>query len=129
MIYMPLGSLLDFFESYQANGAEIAVRQSRGYRKDSWSYQGIAREANRVARELSSRGLAKGDAALLWGENSAEWVAAFLACLISGVVAVPIEQASTPEFAARISSEVQAKVAFEGDGHRPALDIPSIPLG
>src|SRR5215467_12638168 len=128
MIHMPAGSLLDFFESYEANGAEVAVRQSRGYRKESWSYQRIAREANRVARELSARGLAKGDAALLWGENSAEWVAAFLACLISGIVAVPIDQASTPEFAARISREVKAKVAFESHGHGPAIDIPSIPL-
>jgi len=125
---MAVGSLLDFFENYQANGAQIAVRQSSGYRKESWSYRRIAREANRVAREFSVRGLAKGDAVLLWGENSAEWVAAFLACLISGVVAVPIDQASTPEFAARIASEVKAKLAFESGGHGPAINIPSISL-
>src|SRR5215467_9499461 len=128
MIHMPAGSLLDFFESYEANGAEVAVRQSRGYRRESWSYQRIAREANRVARELSARGLAKGDAALLWGENSAEWVVAFLACLISGVVAVPIDQASTPEFAARIASEVKAKLAFVSKGQGPAVNIPSLSL-
>src|SRR5499433_1079500 len=128
MIHMPVGSLLDFFEKYEANGAEVAVRQSRGYRKENWTYRQIAREANRVARELAGRGLEKGDAVLLWGENSAEWVAAFLGCLISGVVAVPIDQASTPEFAARISSEVKAKLAFKSDGRRPAIDVPSISL-
>jgi len=128
MIHMPVGSLLDFFKKYEANGAEVAVRQSRGYRRENWTYRRIAGEANRVARELAGRGLEKGDAVLLWGENSAEWVAAFLACLISGVVAVPIDQASTPEFAARISSEVKAKLAFQSGGHRLASDVPSIPL-
>src|SRR5262252_1539174 len=129
MIRMPAASLLEFVANYTANSDEIAIRQSRGYRRENWTYRRVREEANRVARELAGRGLEKGDAVLLWGENSAEWVAAFLACLISGIVAVPIDQASTPEFAARISREVQAKVAFEGDGHRPALDIPSIPLG
>src|SRR5215469_540334 len=128
MIRMPAPSLLDFVAKYTANSDEIAIRQSRGYRKENWTYRRIAEEANRVARELACRGLQKGDAVLLWGENSAEWVAAFLACLISGVVAVPIDQASTPEFAARISSEVKAKLVFESDGHRMATDVPSISL-
>src|SRR5215813_1474564 len=113
---MPFASLLDFFEKYRANGGEIAVRQSRGYRRQSWPHRHIAEHANRVARELAYRGVQKGEAVLLWGENSAEWIIAFLGCLISGVVAVPIDRTSSPEFAARVSSEVKAKLLFEGDG-------------
>jgi len=128
MIRMPAASLLDFVANYTANSDEIAIRQSRGYRRENWTYRRVREEANRVARELACRGLEKGDAVLLWGENSAEWVVAFLACLISGIVSVPIDQAATPEFAARVSSEVKAKLVFEGDDHPQTTDVPSMSL-
>src|SRR5262249_23312839 len=128
MIRMPAASLLDFVAKYTANSHEIAIRKSRGYRRENWTYRRVREEANRVARELACRGLQKGDAVLLWGENSAEWVVAFLACLVSGIVAVPIDQAATPEFAARISSEVKAKLVFQGDDHPQTTDVPSMSL-
>ena len=59
---MPLESLSNFVETYAAHGDEIAVRQRRGYRMETWTYGRIAEEANRLARELELRGIAKGDA-------------------------------------------------------------------
>jgi long-chain acyl-CoA synthetase len=58
---------------------------------------------------LAARGIGKGDAVLLWSPNTAEWVAAFLACACSGVIAVPIDDASTPDFAWRISQQVRTR--------------------
>jgi len=127
-------SLLDFVQTYAAHGEEIAVRQRRGYRTETWTYGRIGAEANRVARELEARGIAKGDAVLLWGENSAQWIAAFLGCALRGAVVVPIDHASTAEFACRVSREVQAKLIFRGQAaaEQPAgadcLKIPAIPL-
>lgn len=109
---IPVESLLDFAKSYAAHGDEIAVRQRRGYRMESWSYGKIAGEGNRLARELERRGIGKGDAALLWGENSAEWIIVFLGCMLRGAVIVPIDHGSTPEFALRVAQEVDAKLVF-----------------
>ena len=64
-------SLVDFVSKYAARGSETALKQRRGYRMESWSYGRIADEANRLARELEDRNIRKGDAILLWGENSA----------------------------------------------------------
>jgi long-chain acyl-CoA synthetase len=128
MMQMPAESLLSFVQNYGAEGAEIAVRQSRGYRKESWTYCRIAEEANRVAREMESRGVRKGESVLLWGENSAQWIIAFLACLISGVVVVPIDHASPEDFADRVSREVNAKLAFRSDGHPEIAGLSSISL-
>jgi long-chain acyl-CoA synthetase len=105
-------SLVDFVARYAANGDEIAVRYRRGYRMETWTYARIALEANRVARELELRGIHKGDAVLLWGENSPEWIVAFCGCLLRGAVAVPIDQGATEEFASRVAREVRAKLAF-----------------
>ena len=121
-------SLLPFVRNYAARGGEIAVRQRRGYRMETWTYGQIAEAANRLARELEARGIAKGDAVLLWGENSAEWITVFLGCLLRGVVVVPIDHASTAEFASRVAQEVDAKLAFHASGQPGCGTVPSIQL-
>src|SRR5271155_4594115 len=79
---------------------------------ETWTYAQIAEQANCVARELESRGIGKGDAVLLWAENSPEWVIAFFGCLLRGAVTVPIDHGSTAEFATRVAREVNAKLIF-----------------
>ena len=123
---MPVESLSDFVTNYARHGNEIAVRQRRGYRMETWTYGRIAQEANRMAREMEVRGIRKGDAVLLWGENSAEWIVVFLGCLLCGVVIVPIDHASTMEFACRVAREVNAKLIFRASTQKDCATIPSI---
>lgn len=126
MFEMAAESLLNFVKSYAGNGEEVAVRQQRGYRTESWTYAQIAAQAHRVARELELRGPGKGDAALLWGHNSAEWICAFLGCVLRGVVVVPIDHGSTVDFANRVAREVKARVAFRAQSHPEIGGIPSL---
>jgi long-chain acyl-CoA synthetase len=119
-------SLISFVQNYAANGAEIAIRQPRGYRTESWTYARIVQEAHRLARALESDGIAKGDAVLLWAENSAEWIVAFFGCLLCGAVIVPIDSASTQEFASRVAKEVKAKFLLRTGAHNEEFQIPSI---
>jgi long-chain acyl-CoA synthetase len=116
-------SLLSFVTKYAEHGREVAVRQRRGYRAESWSYQQIAEHANRLARELETRGVRKSDAVMLWGENSAEWIIAFFACLLCGALIVPIDHSSSLEFACRVAQEVNAKLVFAGRGHKECGSI------
>jgi len=128
MSKMPAESLLNFVRNYAARGSDIAVRQRRGYRMETWTYARIAQEANRVAREMQARGIHKGDAVLLWGENSAEWIAAFLGCILLGAIAVPIDHASPKEFACRVARDVGAKLVFQSRGMEECFNVPSIEL-
>ena len=105
-------SLVDFVSKYASHGDQPALRYRRGYRMESWSYARIVEEANRLARELESRGIGKGDSVLLWGENCPEWIIAFFGCLLRGVVVVPLDHGSTPDFVSRIAREVNAKLAL-----------------
>ncbi len=128
MSRIPSESLSDFITNYARHGDEIAVRQRRGYRMETWTYGRIAQEANRMAREIEVRGIVKGDAVLLWGENSAEWIVAFLGCLLCGVVIVPIDHGSPMEFACRVAREVNAKLIFRASTQKDCANIPSISL-
>jgi long-chain acyl-CoA synthetase len=117
-------SLVDFVAKYSANGNEAAVRRRRGYRMETWSYARIAQGANRLARELEFRGIGKGDAVLLWGENSPEWIIAFFGSLLRGAVIVPLDHGSTIEFVSRIAREVNAKLIFRAR----TLPDPKLPI-
>ncbi len=105
-------SLLDYLDDFEHWGGGPAYVYPRGYRHERWSYARVVGSAYQFARELAARDISKGDSVLLWGPNSAEWVAAFLGCALSGVIAVPVDDASSPDFAFRISQQVRTMLVL-----------------
>ena len=105
-------TLLDTLDDFSHWGDQPAYVHPRGFRHQRWTHRQVADTAYRFARELASRQIRKGDAVLLWISNSPEWVAAFLGCALSGVIAVPIDDAATPDFARRVSAQVTTKLIF-----------------
>jgi long-chain acyl-CoA synthetase len=106
-------SLAEFFltnfQSHRNRNAR-AYGQRRGYRMEWFTYGQVLEMAFRFCRELEVRGIGKGDRVMLWGENCAEWVAAFFGCALRGVVVVPMDDGSSTEFAARVSGQVDARL-------------------
>ncbi len=102
---------LDDFERWGKN-KDCACVFPRGYRRERWSYRRVAALAYQFARELEVRNIAKGDAVLLWSPNCAEWIAAFLGCALCGVVAVPVDDAASPDFARRVSEQVRTRLVL-----------------
>jgi long-chain acyl-CoA synthetase len=104
--------VLDSLDDFERWCGDCAYVFPRGYRRERWSYQRVAAVAYQFARELEARHIGKGDAVLLWSPNCAEWVAAFLGCALCGVIAVPVDDASSPDFAQRISTQVRTKLVL-----------------
>lgn len=103
-------TLAGYAQLHYSLGSETAFVYRRGFRTHKWSYRQTAELAFRFARELEARGIGKGDRVMLWGENCAEWVAAFFGCMLRGTVAVPMDKIAAPEFANRVASDVDAKL-------------------
>ena len=104
-------SLAQFFVTNfqaRANSNSRAYGQRRGYRMEWFTYAQIVEMAFRFARELEARKIAQGERVMLWGENCAQWVAAFFGCAIRGVVVVPMDNAASADFAVRVSRLVEA---------------------
>jgi len=74
----------------------------------------MALVARQFARELEARGIERGERVLLWGENCAEWVAAFFGCVLRGAVAVPMDRIAAPDFALRVARDTQARAIVLG---------------
>ena len=126
---MPRQSLLEYFQSNSRPGGEIAVAWRRGYRMVRWTYSQLFRVAAQFALELAARGIVKGDRVLIWAENSGEWMAAFLGCIFSGAVAVPMDAVAERSFAGRVAKEAGAKIALMGrDIARLDADLPVLPI-
>jgi long-chain acyl-CoA synthetase len=113
-----LASLVDDFRRH---GAETAVVAHRGNRRYPTSYGELAKLAGRFAAELERRGITPGERVVLWGENSAEWIAVFFGCLLRGVMVVPLDAAGSAEFAARVIEDVAPKLVVGDAGSLEAL--------
>ena len=102
-----LASLVEDFRRHAGQTAVVAHRGNRGFRT---SYAELAHRAGRFAAELDRLGLAPGDRVVLWGANSAPWMAAFFGCVLRGVIAVPLDSAGSPDFAQRVIRDVSPKL-------------------
>ncbi len=104
-------SLAEFFlANFRAHRDERAYRQRCGYRMQWFTYGDVLEMAVSFASDLEARGIGKGERVMLWGENCAEWVAAFFGCALRGVVVVPMDDAASAEFAARVARQVEARL-------------------
>jgi long-chain acyl-CoA synthetase len=98
-------------DDFRRLDGEIAVVRYQGNRRRVTTYLELARLAGRFAALLEQRGIAAGDRVLLWGENRAEWMAAFYGCMLRGVLSVPLDANGTAEFARRVAADVKPKLA------------------
>src|ERR1700733_3837162 len=121
-------SLAEFFlEHFRAHERECAYLQRRGYRTEAFSYGEVVEMAYGFSGELQSRGLAKGDRVMLWGENSAEWVAVFFGGVLSGIAIVPMDDSASADFAMRVSKQVGAKLLVVSRQHEQSSATSLIP--
>jgi long-chain acyl-CoA synthetase len=118
-------NLISLFAEFERYARDVAVVQRHGYRRESWTYGRLATRAAACAGTLKERGVRTGERVILWGPNSAEWMAAFWGCLLRGAVAVPLDDGATTEFAARVARETNAKLVVVARG-KPNLDAVAV---
>ena len=82
------------------------------FRYQRWSYAQLWEESGQVATLLQRQGLEKGDQAILWGPNCPQWVLAFFGCMRAGVILVPLDVRSAPDYVERVISRTEPSVAF-----------------
>jgi len=128
----PRAHLASLVATMRGHGAQRAVVAHRGVRSHASSYAELAALAGRFAAELGRRGVAPGERVVLWGANSAEWIAAFFGCVLRGAIAVPLDAAGTAEFARRVVADVRPRLVVVDAGLLAALargldaDVPTL---
>src|SRR5262245_10481604 len=98
---MRRANLISLLRGFREFAGDAAVVERRGYRRESRTYAALFLASESWSALLAGRGIAAGDRVILWGANSAGWVAAFWGVLLGGAVAVPMDGKATPEFVER----------------------------
>lgn len=122
-------SLLEWLDYFPRHARGPAFVQPRGLRREVWTYGQVFAAACRFGHELDARNIRKGHRLLLWGNDSAEWVAVFLGCMMRGVVVVPLDRVGSAGFVRRIFAEVDGKLLVCARGlSAQVTDVPQIIL-
>jgi long-chain acyl-CoA synthetase len=121
---MPRKNLLSLFADFARFAGDVAVVQKRGYRREKLTYAELYANALFWTHALAGRGVLPGDRVLLWGPNSAEWVACFWGILLRGGVVVPMDAAAAPDFVQRATKDAGVKLILRD---RQQLDLPGGP--
>ncbi len=111
---MARDTLVDFFRDFADLPNEFLIYDD-GFRSHHYRYNEVASKAQAFAGRLRDSGLAKDDKVILYGENRPEWIIALWGCLIEGIVVVPIDYRSSPDFVQRIDEIVEARAILIGD--------------
>ena len=107
-------TLVDFFRDLITIRGEFLVYDD-GYKRRGHSYDEVGRAARGFAARLRAAGLNKNDTVVFWGENRPEWIACYWGCLISGIIVVPIDYRSSPDFVLKVAGLVEAGIVIVGD--------------
>ncbi len=124
---MPRETLIDFFDDLSNKKGDFIVYDN-GYRTWTYTYREVVLSAKSFSLKLRDANLKKGDKVIFFSENRPEWVIAFWGCLLTGLVVVPIDYQSSPDFLKSVKRIVKARLILTGEeASLPSLEdgIPS----
>jgi long-chain acyl-CoA synthetase len=107
-------TLLDFFDDF-ADASGVFLAHDNGFRRRDYTYAQVARASRALAARLDAAGLRKGDTVIFWSENRPEWIAALWACLLQGIIVVPIDYRASADLLRRVAAIVKSRVVLIGE--------------
>ncbi|MDE5841231.1 MAG: AMP-binding protein [Muribaculaceae bacterium] len=99
------------------------------FKGDTHTYGEVASMIEKLHILFKAAGVEPGDKIAICGKNSAKWAIAFIACLTSGAVAVPILHEFKPETIHHLVNHSDAKLLFIDEAiwkHLDNLDLPTL---
>lgn len=92
------------------------------YKGSTYTYSEVAEMIEKLHIMFEASGLRQGDKIAICGKNSAKWSVAFIACITSGIVAVPILHEFKPETIHHLVNHSDAKILFTDEAIWKSLE-------
>ena len=93
----------------------------------NYRYRDVAECIEKLRLMFDAAGVKRGDRVAICGKNSSNWAVTFLACLTSGVVAVPILHEFKPEVVHHLVNHSHSKLLFVDANIWDKLDEKELP--
>jgi len=109
-----LSTLPEFLQRIAQIDGDFIVYDD-GWRGWTYRYSDVALMAGALVTKFRSGSVGKGDHILIWSESRAGWIAALWACLLEGVILVPVELQASQALLHRIEQQVKPRLILLGD--------------
>ena len=76
----------------------------------------LGSQVNKIRLLLKKNKIKKDDKVFLLAANSSDWLSVYFACILSGVIVVPLDVMTDNKFLKKIQSQVKAKAIFQDKG-------------
>jgi len=91
---------------------KVVFKIKRGFAYSTWTGSQIVNDANKLSIYLKKNGVNKENKILIWAPNMPEWSILFLACLQSGVTAIPVDVRSKWDTVEKYIKQTDPKIIF-----------------
>lgn len=95
---------------------KVVCAHKKGYRTYTATGQELHEKVNSLRTFFRKHNVKKGDKVILLGMSSIEWVAAYFASILSGIIVVPLDTLTDKTLLKKIQLQVHAKIIFEDRG-------------
>lgn len=106
-------------------GDQTAFRYRTAFRTFEWSYGDVARQVSQFRAWYLKHGVTRGDRVILWAPTTPHWGIAFFGAILSGVVVVPLDLHSSPDFVGRVARDTDARLILRGRFQAPLAAGPT----
>ncbi len=107
-------TLIDFFNDFAGLHNPFLVYDD-GFRVERYRYSETASQARAFSAYLKASGIGPGEKIIIYAENRPEWLFALWGAILAGVIVVPIDYRSAPDFVERIKQIVNARLVYTGE--------------
>ena len=107
-------------ESVRKHRKKPALKMRPRFRTITFTYQQLHNYATGIAAALQKHDIGFQDRVIVIASNSPYWGGAFYGCLLRGVIVVPLNPQSHPEFIEKIAKQTKAKAIL----HSVDVDVP-----
>lgn len=106
-------SIQDLIESFLENNKNrIVISQKKGYRTFGFNGGVINEKIKKTRIFFKKQNIKKGDKIIILGNDSLEWIVVYFACILSGVIVIPLDVMSDKKLLRKIQKQVNAKIIF-----------------
>ncbi len=106
-------SVIELLEyAFHQHKDKILLSEHYGFRTYSLTGKELQQQVEHTRSFLFQCRFRKGDKVLLLGRNSLAWVELYFACILSGIIIIPLDLATSKEMLQRIQRQVKAKALF-----------------
>ncbi len=93
----------------------------------NYRFRDVAEAIEKLRIIFEAAGLKRGDKVAICGKNSSNWAVTFIACISSGLVAVPLLHEFKPDVIHHLVNHSESKMLFVDEAIWKTLDIKELP--